>query len=307
MSRIKHSKNASILSTMRVIDTTIFNNDFLTLRIRLNELSKIVDKFIISESNYSHSGIKKPLHLLENLSEFAEFRGKIILVSDTKKIFTRNARIREQHQRNQIDPEIAKLKLSDTDLIIHSDCDEIPRASTIFNIAKKQLNSNYLLELDDFSYYINLYQGKWARCTVTPMKLFRGVQAARQNIFMSMAHSQQRISSPFIRIPDFWTTRRFFRFLPHLKYDPKLKLIKNSGWHFNNLFLDKDLANKVLFSSHTELVKDVDLDLNNIRYLKRNKLNIYSKQPLKVVPVNNSYPKYILNNLEKFKEFIAIG
>lgn len=291
---------------MKIIDTIIFNKDFLTLRIRLNELSEIVDKFIISESSYSHSGNRKPLHLLENLSEFAEFRDKIILVSDTKKIFTMNARIREQHQRNQIDPEIAKLKLSDTDLVIHSDCDEIPRASTILNIAKKQHYSNYLLELDDFSHYINLYQGKWARCTVTPMRFFRGVQAARQNIFMSMAHSQQRINIPIIRIPDFWTTRRYFRMFPHLKYDPKLKLIKNGGWHFNNLFSDEDLVTKILSSSHTELVNNVDLDINNIRHLKSNKLNVYSKQPLTIVPINNSYPKYILNNLEKFKEFTAI-
>jgi beta-1,4-mannosyl-glycoprotein beta-1,4-N-acetylglucosaminyltransferase len=292
---------------MQIIDTFIFNNDFKTLEIRLNELSAIVDKFIISESNYSHSGIQKPLHLLNNLDKFAEFQDKIILVSNTKKIITRNARIREQFQRNLINPEITKLKLNDSDVIIHSDCDEIPRASTILNITKKQLDSNYLLELDDFSHFINLYQGKWARCTVTPMKFFKGVQFARKNIFMSMAHSQQRINTPLIRVPDFWTTRRFFRFFPEFKYDPKLRLVKSGGWHFNNLFSDKDLVTKILFSSHTELVNKIDLNLNNIRHLKNNKLNVYTKQPLKIVPLDKSYPKYILNNLEKFMEFIVFN
>ena len=65
---------------MQVIDTFPFNKDFMTLEIRLNELWDTVDKFIIVESKYSHTGEVKPLYLKEYIHLFDKYKEKIILI-----------------------------------------------------------------------------------------------------------------------------------------------------------------------------------------------------------------------------------
>ena len=47
---------------MKVYDCTLYHDEDLILDLRLNILSKFVDKFIICESTFSHSGRKKKLN-----------------------------------------------------------------------------------------------------------------------------------------------------------------------------------------------------------------------------------------------------
>ena len=46
---------------MKIFDCTLFYDEDLILEVRLNILNKYVDKFIISESKYTHSGEKKKI------------------------------------------------------------------------------------------------------------------------------------------------------------------------------------------------------------------------------------------------------
>ena len=46
---------------MKIIDCFMFFNEDFILDIRLNELDQYVDKFVIVESNFTHSGDKKTL------------------------------------------------------------------------------------------------------------------------------------------------------------------------------------------------------------------------------------------------------
>ena len=47
---------------MKIFDCTLYYDEDLILEVRFNMLSKHVDKFIISESKYTHSGQKKKLN-----------------------------------------------------------------------------------------------------------------------------------------------------------------------------------------------------------------------------------------------------
>ena len=47
---------------MKIIDCTSFYNEHMMYEIRLNVLKDKVDKFIVTESTYSHSGKKKKLN-----------------------------------------------------------------------------------------------------------------------------------------------------------------------------------------------------------------------------------------------------
>ena len=56
-----------------VYDCFQFFNELDILKIRLNVLSPVVDKFVISEATETFSGLKKPLYYEENKELFAAF------------------------------------------------------------------------------------------------------------------------------------------------------------------------------------------------------------------------------------------
>ena len=68
-----------------VYDCFQFFNELDILKIRLNVLSPVVDKFVLSEATETFSGLKKPLYYEENKELFSEFADKIIhvVVEDT--------------------------------------------------------------------------------------------------------------------------------------------------------------------------------------------------------------------------------
>ena len=63
---------------MKIIDCTSFYNEHMMYEVRLNVLKDKVDKFIVTESTYSHSGKKKKLNF--DINKFSEFKKKIIYI-----------------------------------------------------------------------------------------------------------------------------------------------------------------------------------------------------------------------------------
>ena len=62
----------------KVYDLFLINTELDFLEIRLNELDKEVDFFVILESNTTFQMNPKPLHLQENIYKFKDFEHKII-------------------------------------------------------------------------------------------------------------------------------------------------------------------------------------------------------------------------------------
>ncbi len=289
---------------VKIIDTFMFNQDFNALSIRLNELYDVVDIFIVVESNMTHSGLSKPLHLSQNFEIIEEFRDKVLLVSNTKKIVTRNPRVREMFQRKLIDREIRKLNLSPEDFIIHSDCDEIPRANTIRAIRDNPDSANLLLEMKNYSNYLNMSCGLWARARVMRFSEFKSTRHARRDIFLAMALDQKRHKIPLIFIPDFWSTHRLGKYFPIIARRPQMEYVKDAGWHFNNLYSAEEIVTKVRSSSHTELITEALISSDYIMKSLEEGREIYSGKKLQQEEINDYYPEYVLNNLSRFQQFI---
>ena len=116
-----------------VYDCFQFFNELDMLKIRLNVMSPIVDKFVISEATETFSGLKKPLYYEENKEMFAEFADKIIhvVVDDTPQGYTHD---RDTFQKNAVTRGLKDCK--DEDIIIFSDLDEIPNPEKIKEILK---------------------------------------------------------------------------------------------------------------------------------------------------------------------------
>jgi beta-1,4-mannosyl-glycoprotein beta-1,4-N-acetylglucosaminyltransferase len=287
-----------------IVDTFIFNKDFAALEIRLAELFDVVDYFVICESKYTHSGRLKKLYLTENLNLYSMYRDKIKIVIDAKKHLTRNARIREMHQRQSISKFLKTLSIANTDIIIHSDCDEIPRASVLLKEVVPDRSCNLLLELNNYVNYLNLYAGKWQRVRIVSGYNYKSIIKMRQAIFLFNAFEKRRHKLPLIRVTDFWTHRKFYLWkLPQFIWNkPSLKLIKNGGWHFNNLFGVEGIISKIENSSHTELNTDDVRRLAIYRYL--NGSDVYTGEKYKIVKINESYPSIIYNNISRWEKFI---
>ena len=123
---------------MKIIDCTSFYNEHMMYEVRLNVLKDKVDKFIVTESTYSHSGKKKKLNF--DINNYPKFKDKIIYIV----IDREPAGIVEENndpllQRSNSLKRIAlsydeSLKalhnMDDNDFIMLSDNDEIPNLNS---------------------------------------------------------------------------------------------------------------------------------------------------------------------------------
>jgi len=129
----------------RTYDVLIFDHELEMLEVRLHELSPVVDRFVIVESPWTHSGKTKPLHFLNNLQQFEPFLSQIdhVIVDDMPhnidgddlrwKYPERPADVRRvfrQREAAWLSPTLWKTAREE-DLVIISDIDEIPRRDTV--------------------------------------------------------------------------------------------------------------------------------------------------------------------------------
>ena len=139
---------------MKIYDCFMFFDEEMLLDLRLNIMDKYVDKFVITESTYMHSGKSKKL--IFDINKFPKFKDKIIYIvvneppSDLINIedndsfnekqikMINNAKKREMYQINKTQDGI--IDAEQDDIIIISDIDEIPNLEKInFNKIKKKL------------------------------------------------------------------------------------------------------------------------------------------------------------------------
>ena len=286
-----------------------FDED-VVLDVRLNFLDHFVDKFVIIESEYNHKGEKRiPLF---NIKKFEKFKDKIeyILINDIppgiekineedqeneiyrKSIF--NAWKRENLQRNQIQKGLTEANKEDW--IIISDLDEIPNLA---EIDLKNTIDNLLFFKQNMMYYkfnLKLEDYIWVGSKACKMKNLKSPQWLRD--IKDKNYNWWRIDTYFSK----------------RKYS-NIFFVEDGGWHFSYLKTPKDIEKKLKSYLH-----HIDYDLNpvgekGIQEMIINKKTIYNikadQRENKFDGVNklnkiniNSLPLYILENKEKFKDWI---
>ena len=88
---------------MKVFDCTTFYNENMMLELRFNILDPYVDKFVITESKYSHSGEKKKLNF--DINKFKDFKKKInyiVVENEPDNLFDENKLHLDKSGNNQI-------------------------------------------------------------------------------------------------------------------------------------------------------------------------------------------------------------
>ena len=293
---------------MKIYDCFIYFDEELLLDIRLNILSKYVDKFIIVESKFSHRG--EPREPNFNINKYKKFQDKIeyILLNknpdnlfeinkdDTKineKIIV-NGNLREFFQRNAIQE---GLKNADKDdLIIISDVDEIPNLEEInFNKIK---NDPIFFNQIFCCFKLNLFSKmKWCGSR--------------------MIRKKKLISPQWLRdIKDRnYSKLRFDTYFSKKKYS-NIKFINDGGWHFSYLKKPSDVEKKLKSIRHHIEYDQNPLGVKKIEDMIKNKKLIYNysadqrtsnkfenNETLGILETGK-LPKYIQKNLEIFGDWL---
>ena len=261
-----------------------FDED-LVLDIRLNSLNNVVDKFIICEATRDHAGNKRELKF--SLDKFSKFKNKIdyIIVNDlplnvqSKKKNWHENHVRDQFQRNSLSRGIDQYEPND--LIMISDIDEIPDPKKIneFEIKNKYgcfLQKNFQSKIN----LMNITQEYWAGTKICQKKNLK---------------SPQWLRNIKIKKPAFWK----------LFSDKQPQLIKNGGWHFSFLKKPIDIKKKINSYSHQEFNIPQFTNIENIKEKILSKKDLFDRDiEYKTVELDKSFPDYIINNKEKFKDWI---
>lgn len=293
---------------MKIYDCFMYFDEDIVLDVRLNFLNEFVDQFVIIESEYNHRGEKRvPLFKIDKFKKYKD-KIKYILINDIppgieiinkededvyrKSIF--NASKRENFQRNQILKGLTEA--NEEDWIIISDLDEIPNLSKINlkNTKDKLIFFNQHMMYYKFNLKLNDYI--WVGSKACKMKNLQSPQWIRDI---------KNKNYGWWRIDIFFSNRKYNNIL----------FVEEGGWHFSYLKNPKGIEKKLKSYLH-----HIDYDLNpvgveGIEKMINSKRTIYNikadQKENKFDGINklskidiNLLPSYILENKDKFKDWI---
>ncbi len=292
---------------MKIYDCTTFYSEHMMLDVRFHVLNDYVEKFIVTESLYSHSGQPKKLNF--DINNYPKFKDKIIyLVIDQEPDDLIKIENTKEHQGLKRINSLKRIELSynymmkatenlaNDDLIILSDNDEIPNLNSK---QFKQSHKNVFIFKQLFFYYkFNL---------LYDLMPWFGSKACKKKSLKSFSWLRNLKSKKY----SFWRLDTYF----NENKLTNLEIIKDGGWHFTNIKTPEELYIKMTnFGHHNEFelsgltVEDLrkKIDEGVVFYnhfsdqTDQNKWNYDYK--LKKINID-LLPKYLQDNSEKFKEW----
>ena len=297
---------------MKIYDCFMFFDEEMLLDLRLNIMNKYVDKFVITEATYMHSG--KPKKLIFDINKFSKFKDKIIYNVVDKQPTTletinendsndikgskliNNSLKRENYQR-----EMAKNPLNEAegeDIILINDIDEIPNLNEInLNNINKRL---IIFKQKTFCYKFNLLYENL---------IWHGSRACQKKNFIS----PQWLRNIKHRKYSIW---RFDIIFSKRRYN-NIHYVESGGWHFTNIKSPKDLEKKFLNFLHHQDFEASGLKLKDIKEKIENKKILYdlgvdqrdykwsaTKTLCKVAL--SEMPDYLSYNYKKYSDWLEI-
>ena len=96
----------------------------------------------------------------------------------------------------------------------------------------------------------------------------------------------------------------FFRF----DKEKSIELFNEGGWHFNNLMKPEQISLKLKTFAHSEFSEDKFSSVSTIKDKIKRRIDLFDRgHKYKILALDNKFPKYILENMENFKEFIILS
>ena len=278
------------------------------LEVRFNILSKYVDKFVVTEAKYSHSGERKKLNF--NINKFSEFKNKIIylvienepeniIYENNKNLIENKTEMRMNsikriaHQRDKL---MECLNEADADdYIFYSDNDEIPNFKDL-NLTEKG-DSIIIFKQKLFYYKFNLFCDRvdWY-----------GTKGCKKKNLLSFSWLREVKAKkyPFFRLDTFFSKNKY----------TNIKIIEDGGWHFSQLKSPKDIEIKLLNQEHHDEYRLAKDKLPSVEDLIKRKTIVYDHKAksseykyskefkLKTLSIE-SMPLFLKENVDKYNEW----
>jgi predicted O-methyltransferase YrrM len=209
-----------------IIDCVPYFNEASLLELRLYELDPVVDLFVVVEADRTHRGDPKPSYLPGDLIR----RWAHKLIVHTAALPEGDGPVwwwrREMAQRNGIGEALARLRLNHDDMVLISDCDEIPRRSFVQQLPALPPDGIAVAH-QRLSYYTVNH--------VAPDVLWTGTRATQYgNLAVLGADGVRYVGQERGGFP-----RRF--------------LVRDAGWHFSYFGGARRVATKIDSFLHQEL------------------------------------------------------
>jgi len=293
---------------MKIFDCTNYFNEDLIYGLRLEILDKYVDKFIVAESLYSHSGQRKKLNF--DINKYPKFKSKIhyIVVENEPQDLIKLDGLPYDHaqgmkrmnslKRIKQQYDVLREGIKDAkndDLIILSDCDEIPNLENLNKVNSKQIIIfKQLLFYYKFDLHHNAMTWYGSKgCLKKDLLTFNWLRNIKNKTY------------------NFWRIDTFFSKNKYMN----VKIIENGGWHFTNIKSPEDIHMKLSnYGEHNEFEMS-DIDLAKMSKLVKEKKVYFNHNADKSNPNKYSYghelvkinknllPKFLVDNYLKFKDW----
>ncbi len=260
---------------------TFFDNNFM-FDFRYNVMKNYIDKFVICESLYDHRNNKKGVNFDP---EKKYINDPQILHIVVEKPFPKNTNA-WQNQAIQRDYIIKKLNFAeDNDFIFFSDPDEILNPEVLKNFDLKKKYGIFLQKFFNYKFNIfNPYESPW-----------EGTKVCKKKNLKSIDFMREKVRKKNLRY-------KFYRF----DKEKNIQIFENAGWHFNNVMSPEQISKKLKTFAHNEFSSEEFSSVETIRKKINAKVDLFNRnEKYEVVRIDEGFPKYLLDNLLKFKDYIA--
>jgi hypothetical protein len=261
---------------VKVYDCILFNGEWDLLDLRLNLLNSVVDYFVITESIHTFMGKPKKLRFDFEDPRIDAFKSKIRynIVADMP---NQEVWANERWQRNSCTR--ALWDAEPEDLILISDCDELPRAESVHD-AKH--NKDY-----------NLYGfvTTWYYCFMN-------------NIGVNGHHPEISVVGVRFKELNGQTPDEFRWNIRGMKYP--VGVYTTPGWHFSYLMTKEQIIEKIQNFSHQEFnTPSVLSKIDPIRSVREGK-DLLGRDWItwKLVPIEEiDLPSYVAKNMHIYGKY----
>lgn len=278
-----------------VYDCFSFFNELDLLEIRLNVLDAVVDKFVLVEAGETHTGKPKPFFFEENRARYTAFADKIVYLKIERFPAGHDAWWNENYQRNELMKGLVGAAADDDVLI--SDLDEIPNPEEVRRWKGTPGIKIFLQRY--FAFYLNYLNVRNLNHAKTKMLSYRDAQS----IFDGVETYRNEMLLEDINQG---TTLTKIRRRPLPKSRGVERLIRNGGWHFTCLGGAEAMVRKMrAVAPHGDFdPDDASLTPERMARLIAEGRGPALKMNCFAVPIDETFPRYLVENQEKYRALI---
>jgi beta-1,4-mannosyl-glycoprotein beta-1,4-N-acetylglucosaminyltransferase len=258
---------------------TFFDNNYM-FDFRYHVLKDYVDYFIVCESIFDHRGnVKEKKFIKKKYYDYNKVKYFVL-----EKPFPKDTSI----WKNQAIQREFLLKSTDfadaEDYIFFSDPDEIPRPELFKNFYLDKKYGIFMQKCFNFKFNLfNKYESPW-----------EGTRVCKKKNLKSIDFMRQKVKSKNLKYS-------FFRF----DKEKNVQVFHDAGWHFNNILSPEEISLKLKTFAHAEFADEKYSSPLVIKNNIERKIDLFGRGHIyQRVEIDETFPDYLKNNLDKFKEFI---